>query len=46
MITNPKTFFEQFQNFIEESGLQRVVGGGKNYGVYKTNIYFRSDAQS
>ena len=22
MITNPKTFFEQFQNFIEESGLQ------------------------
>ena len=22
MIENPKTFFEQFQNFIEESGLQ------------------------
>lgn len=39
MITNPKTFFEQFQNFIEESGLQL-----KNFKSNLSNYFTKSEA--
>ena len=39
MITNPKTFFEQFQNFIEESGLQL-----KKFKSNLSNYFTKSEA--
>lgn len=39
MITNPKTFFEQFQNFIEESGLQL-----KKFKSSLSNYFTKSEA--
>lgn len=39
MITNPKTFFEQFQNFIEESGLQI-----KKFKSNLSNYFTKSEA--
>lgn len=39
MITNPKTFFEQFQNFIEESGLQL-----KEFKSNLSNYFTKSEA--
>ena len=39
MIQNPKTFFEQFQNFIEESGLQL-----KKFKSNLSNYFTKSEA--
>lgn len=39
MITNPETFFEQFQNFIEESGLQL-----KKFKSNLSNYFTKSEA--
>lgn len=39
MITDPKTFFEQFQNFIEESGLQL-----KKFKSNLSNYFTKSEA--